>query len=95
MHDAGRIEERRHHERRSGMDGAGQVLEDVTEDGRSRIGVQQARHVLVDRSEDPGVAVAALQPEVPRLQASAAALRTEPSIETLQVEHGHFHGRRP
>src|SRR5439155_13464796 len=95
MHHAGGVEEWIDHERPSGMDGAGQVLEDVAEDGRSRIGVQQARYVLVDGAEDPGMTVAALQAEVPRLQAAAASLRTESSIEGVEVEHGHLHGGGP
>ena len=95
MHHAGGVEQWIDHERPSGVDGAGQVLEDVAEDRRSRIGVQQARHVLVDGAEHPGMTVAALQPEVPRLQTSAASLRAEPSIEGVEVEHGHLHGRDP
>src|SRR5205823_4070230 len=63
MENADRLEERRHHQRRSRMHGAGQILDDVTERGLPRLGIEHPGWVLVDGAEAPGVSVATLQAE--------------------------------
>src|SRR4051812_12680977 len=77
------------------MDGAGQVLQDLAEDRRARVRIEQSGDVLVDGAEHPGLALAALQAQVLRLQAAAPAKRTKTSVEGVQVEDGDLDRGRP
>ena len=95
MENAHRLEQRCHHQRRSRMHGAGQVLDDVTERGLPRLGIEHPGWVLVDGAEAPGVSVSTLQAETRGLLAATAPLRPQSPIEGLQVEEGRLDRRRP
>ena len=90
MEDAGRVEQRWDHQRAVGLRGARLVLEEVADPGVARVGVERAARLLVDRSERPGVAVAALEVQVDRLHSPREAIRAEPSVEGIQIEQRHL-----
>ena len=95
MEYAGGLEQRRDHERGARMHGAGQILDDVADRRFPRLGIEHPGGVLVHRSKAPDASVPALEAEALRLLAPAAALRTEPAVERLQIQDRHLDGRGP
>ena len=95
VEDAGRLEQRCDHQRGDGMDGAGEVLDDVPQDRSSRLRIEQSGRVLVDGAKHPGAFVAALQMNVGRLEAAAAPLGPQPPVECLEIQNGDIDRRGP
>src|SRR6266850_162175 len=95
MEYAGGLEQRRDHQRAARMQGAGQVLDDVADGRFPRLGIEVPGCVLVHRAKVPDPSVPALEVEALRLLAPAAALRAEPAVERIQIQHRYLDRRGP
>lgn len=95
MEHPDRFEQRRNHQGGAGMRGAGDILDDVAKDRLPRLGIEHPGRILVHGAKDPRASVAALEPQVLRLLATATALRLEPAVEGPKVEYRHLDGSGP
>jgi len=66
------------------------VPEVVAHDRVSRVGIQAAGGILIDRSERPHVSISALEVQALRLEPPAETVGAEASVEEFQVQHGDF-----
>ena len=95
VEDAGRLEERRDHQRAAGKIRAGHVLGEPADQSPARIWIENAGRILVDRSERPGASVGAFEAQLGRLQPAALTLGKQPAVKRRQIEDVDFDGRVP